>query len=107
MDNGNEFIEKFDSEILVKDLTPYDSKFLNMIESNSTKSFSDLLKDNLFAEPNSSIKSDNLETILLSRELIKERKAKDVKFAQPVLKQGDNAIIFPNTIIDENEKENR
>lgn len=44
------------------------------------------------------LNSEYLETILLSRELIKERKAKDVKFAQPVLKQGDNAIIFPNTI---------
>lgn len=98
MDNGNEFIENFESEILVKDLTSSDSKFLSMIESNSTKSFRDLLKENLIAGPNSSIKSDNLETILLSRELIKERKAKDVKFAQPILKQGDNAIIFPNTI---------
>lgn len=42
--------------------------------------------------------SDNLEKILSSRQQIKERKAKDVKFSQPVLKQGDNAIIFPNTI---------
>lgn len=42
--------------------------------------------------------SDNLEKILSSRQQIKERKAKDVRFSQPVLKQGENAIIFPNTI---------
>lgn len=42
--------------------------------------------------------SDNLEKILHSRQQIKERKSKDVKFSQPVLKQGENAIFFPNTI---------
>lgn len=42
--------------------------------------------------------SDNLEKILSSRQQIKERKSKDVRFSQPVLTQGDNAIIFPNTI---------
>lgn len=42
--------------------------------------------------------SRNLETILATREMLKEIKATDIKFSDPVLKQGDNAVIFPHTI---------
>ena len=55
----------------------------------------DSQKENSSSKP---LLSNNLEIILSSRALIKERKSKDVKFSQPVLKQGENAIIFPNTI---------
>jgi hypothetical protein len=55
----------------------------------------DSKKENSSSKP---LLSNNLEIILSSRALIKERKSKDVKFSQPVLKQGENAIIFPNTI---------
>jgi hypothetical protein len=42
--------------------------------------------------------SDNLKTVLVTREKLKELKACEIKFAEPVLKQGENAVIFPHTI---------
>lgn len=42
--------------------------------------------------------SDNLKTILTTHERLREIKATDIKFSDPVLKQGDNAVIFPHTI---------
>jgi hypothetical protein len=42
--------------------------------------------------------SDNLKTVLITREKLKERKATEIKFSEPVLKQGENAVIFPHTI---------
>jgi hypothetical protein len=42
--------------------------------------------------------SNNLVTILNTRENLKSIKAKEIKFSQPILKQGDNAVIFPHTI---------
>ncbi len=42
--------------------------------------------------------SANLETVLTTKELLKERKANEIKFSEPVLKQGENAVIFPHTI---------
>jgi len=41
---------------------------------------------------------DNLNTILATREKLKLIKATDIKFSEPVLMQGDNAVIFPHTI---------
>ena len=42
--------------------------------------------------------SPNLKLILTTKDKLKELKAKDIKFSEPVLKQGDNAVIFPHTI---------
>lgn len=42
--------------------------------------------------------SANLQTVLTTKELLKERKANEIKFSEPVLKQGENAVIFPHTI---------
>jgi hypothetical protein len=42
--------------------------------------------------------SENLKTILATREKLKEKKASEIKFSEPVLKQGENAVIFPHTI---------
>jgi len=42
--------------------------------------------------------SDNLKTVLITREKLKERKAAEIRFSEPVLKQGENAVIFPHTI---------
>lgn len=42
--------------------------------------------------------SDNLKTVLSTSEKLKELKANDIRFSEPVLKQGDNAVIFPHTI---------
>lgn len=42
--------------------------------------------------------SDNLKTVLITREKLKERKATEIRFSEPVLKQGENAVIFPHTI---------
>jgi hypothetical protein len=42
--------------------------------------------------------SNNLKTVLETREKLKEIKASEIRFAEPVLKQGENAVIFPHTI---------
>lgn len=47
---------------------------------------------------NSSEPSKNLKTVLATREKLKEIKASEIRFSEPVLKQGENAVIFPHTI---------
>ena len=42
--------------------------------------------------------SNNLKTVLETRQKLKEIKASEIKFAEPVLRQGENAVIFPHTI---------
>jgi hypothetical protein len=42
--------------------------------------------------------SENLKTVLATREKLKEIKASEIRFSEPVLKQGENAVIFPHTI---------
>jgi len=42
--------------------------------------------------------SGNLKTILDTQQKLKELKATDIKFSDPILKQGENAVIFPRTI---------
>jgi len=42
--------------------------------------------------------SSNLKTVLATHEKLKELKANEIRFSEPVLKQGDNAVIFPHTI---------
>jgi hypothetical protein len=42
--------------------------------------------------------SDNLKTILTTHNKLRELKASDIIFSDPVLKQGENAVIFPHTI---------
>lgn len=42
--------------------------------------------------------SDNLKTVLTTHEKLKDIKANEIKFSEPVLKQGENAVIFPHTI---------
>ena len=42
--------------------------------------------------------SDNLKTVLATREKLKEIKASEIRFSELVLKQGENAVIFPHTI---------
>jgi len=44
------------------------------------------------------IVSDNLKTVLETQERLKELKASEIRFSEPVLKQGKNAVIFPHTI---------
>lgn len=53
---------------------------------------------NHFAELKEKVYSDNLKTVLQTREKLKELKATEIRFSEPVLKQGDNAVIFPHTI---------
>jgi len=47
---------------------------------------------------NGSYISDNLKTVLATREKLKKIKANEINFSEPVLKQGGNAVIFPHTI---------
>jgi hypothetical protein len=42
--------------------------------------------------------STNLKLILETSEKLKERTAKEIRFAGPVLNHGENAVIFPHTI---------
>jgi hypothetical protein len=42
--------------------------------------------------------SNNLKTVLATREKLKEIKASEIRFSEPVLRQGENAVIFPHTI---------
>lgn len=42
--------------------------------------------------------TDNLKIVLDTREKLKEKKAMEIHFSDPVLKQGENPVIFPNTI---------
>lgn len=42
--------------------------------------------------------SGNLKTVLATRERLRQLKATDIRFSDPVLKQGENAVIFPHTI---------
>jgi len=64
--------------------------------------FSDLINPatilNHVEELGKKVHSDNLKTVLATREKLKEIKATDIRFSDPVLKQGENAVIFPHTI---------
>jgi hypothetical protein len=42
--------------------------------------------------------TSSLAIILEAKEKLKSIKGKDIKFSHPILKQGDNAVIFPHTI---------
>ncbi|MFT5725354.1 MAG: hypothetical protein ACI9JN_002479 [Bacteroidia bacterium] len=42
--------------------------------------------------------SSNLRLVLETRKKLKEKKATEIKFSKPVLKHGENAVIFPHTI---------
>lgn len=47
---------------------------------------------------NTAIYSESLSKIMLTTEKIKKIKENDIRFADPILRQNDNAIIFPHTI---------
>ena len=54
--------------------------------------------EQLLKQGNEASISTNLKTVLATREKLKEIKASEIKFSEPVLKQGENAVIFPHTI---------
>lgn len=54
--------------------------------------------EQLLKQGNEASISENLKTVLATREKLKEIKASEIKFSEPVLKQGENAVIFPHTI---------
>lgn len=54
--------------------------------------------EQLIKQGNEASISTNLKTVLATREKLKEIKASEIKFSEPVLKQGENAVIFPHTI---------
>jgi hypothetical protein len=54
--------------------------------------------EKLFTLSNEANISDNLKTVLATREKLKGIKATEIKFSEPVLRQGENAVIFPHTI---------
>ena len=54
--------------------------------------------EQLLKQGNEASISDNLKTVLATREKLKEIKASEIRFSEPVLKQGENSVIFPHTI---------
>ncbi len=54
--------------------------------------------EQLIKQGNEASISDNLKTVLATREKLKLIKAGEIRFSEPVLKQGENAVIFPHTI---------
>lgn len=54
--------------------------------------------EQLLKQGNEASISNNLKTVLATREKLKEIKASEIRFSEPVLKQGENAVIFPHTI---------
>lgn len=54
--------------------------------------------ENKVNQLNGSNISENLATVLKTQKKLKEIKASEIKFSEPVLKQGENAVIFPHTI---------
>lgn len=54
--------------------------------------------ENLLQQGNEASVSDNLKKVLATREKLKEIKAGEIRFSGPVLRQGENAVIFPHTI---------
>ena len=67
---------------------------------NSAIDAEDIIKetDELLKQSSEANISNNLKTVLETREKLKERKANEIRFSEPVLKQGENAVIFPHTI---------
>lgn len=69
----------------------------SLIDSVSVEDFKTEAEKHLKQGNEASI-SDNLKTVLATREKLKELKANEIRFSEPVLKQGENAVIFPHTI---------
>jgi len=67
---------------------------------NSAIDAEDIIKetDELLMQSSEVNISGNLKIVLATREKLKERKASEIRFSEPVLKQGENAVIFPHTI---------
>lgn len=42
--------------------------------------------------------SENLKIVLVTSEKLRQLKASEIKFSEPILKQGENAVIHPHTI---------
>lgn len=53
---------------------------------------------NHFEELKKETYSDDLKTVLDTQAKLRELKAAEVRFSEPILKQSDNAVIFPHTI---------
>lgn len=53
---------------------------------------------NQFGNGNKVVHSDNLTKIIATHEKLKQLKASAIKFSEPVLRHGENAVIYPNTI---------
>jgi len=69
----------------------------SLIDSNGVEEFK-AEAEQLLKQGNEANLSDNLKTVLATREKLKEIKATEIRFSEPVLRQGENAVIFPHTI---------
>lgn len=69
-------------------------KYIKPLNNSST-----FYNVNFFPEPQKKpTMSKDLELILATQQILKETKSQKIKFADPIIKQGENAVIFPHTI---------
>ncbi len=54
--------------------------------------------EQLIKQGNEAAMSSNLKTVIASHEKLKALKANEIRFSEPVLRQCENAVIFPHTI---------
>ena len=66
------------------------------ILAEATKKIQELNKD--VDSKVASVRSAGLQTVLATAEKIRVLKATDIKFSEPILRQNDNAVIYPHTI---------
>ncbi len=69
-------------------------------KENNEITFDDINKeaDKLISKGLESNLSKDLQTILQTRDKLKAAKATEIKFSEPIMQQGENAVIFPHTI---------
>jgi len=66
----------------------------DFIDANEIKNDAEKLENEL----NEDVISKNLQIILATHLKLKEIKSNEITFSAPILKQGENAVIFPHTI---------
>lgn len=81
-----------------KDKHKFGTREFKPFEQKEKRAKSTNTKKESTADQGHKSESDNLKTILATREKLKALKGTDIKFSQPLLMQNDNAVIFPNTI---------
>jgi hypothetical protein len=81
----------------MSDFTPLNDGFYTGI-SNPTTPKPTATGEALQSVENGAGISKNLKTVLESQETLRAIKEREIRFSEPVMRQGENAVIFPHTI---------